>query len=199
MTLLGKIAPQFSAQAIVNGCIKQISLHDFGGMYKILVFYPLDFTFVCPTELQAFQDQLEEFKDRNCMIFGISVDSVYSHLAWLNIPKDQAGIQGITFPLISDITKEITRSYGVLHEEQGIAWRALFLLDQKNTIQAVHMNAGPLGRSVQEILRLLDALQFVEANGEVCPADWKPGQEAINPTPAGSRAYFCKRGQNKRS
>lgn len=192
MTLLGKGAPQFSAEAVVNGCIKHISLNDFGGMYKVLVFYPLDFTFVCPTELHALQDKIDEFKKRNCMVIGISVDSVYSHFAWLNMPKEQGGIQGVSFPLVSDLTKSISQAYGVLNEEEGIAWRGLFVLDQKNIIQAIHVYAGPLGRSSDEIIRILDALQFVETHGEVCPADWQPGQEALKPTAAGVRSFFCK-------
>lgn len=194
MKLLGSIAPDFNCQALINGQIKQsVSLADFAGMYKILLFYPLDFTFVCPTELHAFQERYHEFKQRNTVILAISVDSVYSHQAWLEQPKSEGGIQGIEFPLLSDITKAIARDYNVLDEDKGIAYRAIFLLDKSNIIQIMQVNNLNLGRNVNEILRLLDALLFTEQHGEACPANWHVGQEGMKETKESVQDYFAKK------
>ena len=189
--LIGKQAPDFSCQAIIDGCIKQVSLNDFGGKYKVIFFYPADFTYVCPTELHAFQENYEEFTKRNAVVLGVSVDSVHSHFAWLSIPKQQGGIQGVSYPLLSDITKNISRTYDVLNEEIGTAWRAVFILDKKNIIQSMLINANSLGRSTDEVLRLLDAIQYVESHGEVCPANWIVGKKALQPTQEGVKKYFC--------
>jgi len=193
MKLLGSIAPDFNCQALINGEIKQVSLADFAGKYKILLFYPLDFTFVCPTELHAFQERYHEFKQRNTVILAISVDSVYSHQAWLEQPKSEGGIQGIEFPLLSDITKAIARDYNVLDEDKGIAYRAIFLLDKSNIIQIMQVNNLNLGRNVNEILRLLDALLFTEQHGEACPANWHVGQEGMKETKESVQDYFAKK------
>jgi peroxiredoxin (alkyl hydroperoxide reductase subunit C) len=194
MKLLGSVAPDFNCQALVNGEIKQlVSLADFAGKYKILLFYPLDFTFVCPTELHAFQDKYHEFKQRNAVVLGISVDSVYCHQAWLEQPKSEGGIQGIEFPLLSDITKTIARDYNVLNEAKGIAYRAIFLLDKSNIIQVIQVNNLNLGRNIEEVLRLLDALIFTEQHGEVCPANWTVGQEGMQETKESVQEYFAKK------
>lgn len=190
--LIGKKAPPFSCQAVIDGEIKQTSLDDYKGQMKVIFFYPLDFTFVCPTELHAFQDALPEFEKRKAAILGISIDSVYSHLAWLEQSRDQGGIKGVTYPLFSDITKSIARSYEVLDEEQGIAFRALFVIDKNDIIQSTQINNLSLGRNVNEVLRLVDAVEFVETHGEVCPANWTVGQEGMTPTHAGVVDYFHK-------
>jgi peroxiredoxin (alkyl hydroperoxide reductase subunit C) len=190
-SLVGKIAPHFTAKAVVKGrIIDEFSLRDFLGKYILFFFYPLDFTFVCPTELHAFQEKLEEFEKRNTQIISCSVDSWFSHLAWLNIPKNRGGIEGIEYPLVSDINKHIARNYQVLKEEDGIAYRGLFLIDKQGTIRHQLINDLPLGRSVDEALRMIDALIFFENNGEVCPANWKSGAKGMQPTAEGLIRYF---------
>ncbi len=187
--LVGKPAPLFSCKAIVEGQIKDVSLADVQGM-KVLFFYPLDFTFVCPTELHAFQDAHADFKARNTTLLGISVDSVYSHLTWLEQPKAQGGIQGITYPLLSDISRSVSRAYDVLDEDEGVAYRALFIIDKDNIIQSMQLNNLSFGRNINEVLRLIDAVQFVEKHGEVCPANWTVGQKGMDPSRAGVVDYF---------
>lgn len=189
--LVGKKAPEFKAKAIVNNQVKDsLSLSDYHGKYVIFFFYPLDFTFVCPTELHAFQEKLPEFEQRGAQVIGCSIDSWFSHLAWLNTPKSKGGIQGITYPLVSDIHKTISRSFEVLKEEDGIAYRGLFLIDQKGVIRHQLVNDLPLGRNVDEALRVLDALIFHEKHGEVCPANWKTGAKSMKPTEQGLAEYF---------
>jgi peroxiredoxin 2/4 len=187
--LIGKPAPGFTCKAIINGQIVDVSLDTFSGI-KVLFFYPADFSFVCPTELHAFQDSIGEFEKRKTAVIGISVDSVYCHSAWLSQPKEQGGIAGITYPLLSDITKQISRSYDVLDESSGTAVRALFIIDAKNIIQSAQINNLSLGRNVSEVLRLVDAVQFVESHGEACPANWTPGDEGIVRTHEGVVGYF---------
>ncbi len=189
-TLVGKKAPYFEAEAVVGHDFKKVSLNDFKGKYLCLFFYPLDFTFVCPTELHAFSDKLEEFKKRNCEVVGVSVDSHFSHLAWLNTPKKEGGIQGVKYPLVSDLHKTIARSYGTLFEDQGIAFRGLFLIDKEGVVQHVTINNLPLGRNVNEYLRLLDAIQFHEEHGEVCPANWQSGDKGMATSSEGLQEYF---------
>ena len=189
--LVGKQAPSFKAKAIVKGqIVDTFSLEDLKGKYILFFFYPLDFTFVCPTELHAFQEKLADFKERNAEIIGCSIDSWFSHLAWLNTPKSKGGIEGVEYPLVSDIHKSIARSYNVLKEEEGIAYRGLFLIDKQGIIRHQLINDLPLGRSVDEALRMLDALIFFEKNGEVCPANWHPGSKGMKPTPEGLSKYF---------
>jgi peroxiredoxin (alkyl hydroperoxide reductase subunit C) len=191
MALVGKKAPEFTSKAIVNNQVHDsFSLSAYLGKYIIFFFYPLDFTFVCPTELHAFQEKLAEFEKRNAVVIGCSIDSWFSHLAWLNTPKSKGGIQGITYPLVSDIHKTISRSFEVLKEEDGIAYRGLFLMDQNGIIRHQLVNDLPLGRNVDEALRLLDALIFHEKHGEVCPANWKSGAKSMKPTEQGLAEYF---------
>ncbi len=189
--LIGKKAPALSAKAACNGkIISEFSLDLFSGKYIILFFYPLDFTYVCPTEIQAFQDNLEEFEQREAQVIGCSVDSAFCHLAWMNAPRNQGGINGVTYPLVADLNKEIARAYHVLKEDEGIAFRGLFLIDKKGIIRHQLVNDLPLGRSVDEALRLLDALIFHTAHGEVCPANWKKGEKSMKPTQDGLVGYF---------
>ena len=189
--LIGKVAPSFVSKAIVKGkVVDEFSLKDFLGKYVVFFFYPLNFTFVCPTELHAFQEKLAEFEQREAQVVGCSVDSWFSHCAWLNTPKNQGGIQGVEFPLVSDLNKTIARDYQVLNEDEGISYRGLFLMDKQGVIQHQVINNLGLGRSVEEVLRLLDALIFVEKNGEVCPANWRQGDQGMKPTQEGLVSYF---------
>lgn len=189
--LVGKQAPDFSATAVIDGDIKEnVKLSDFRGKYVLLYFYPLDFTFVCPTELHAFQEKLDEFRGKNCEVIGCSVDSQFSHLAWLNTPKSEGGIEGVKYPLVSDINKTIARDYDVLIAGDGIALRGAFLIDKEGVVRHQTVNDLPLGRNVDEFLRLLDAQQFTEKHGEVCPANWEKGQKAMTPDGQGLKSYF---------
>lgn len=191
MSLVGKIAPEFRAKAVVGNRIEEeFCLSDYRGKYVVFFFYPLDFTFVCPTELHAFQEKSEEFEKRNAQLVGCSIDSWFCHTAWLNTPKAQGGIQGVMYPIVSDLNKSISRSFQVLREEDGIAYRGLFLIDRAGFIRHQLVNDLPLGRSVDETLRLLDALIFHEQHGEVCPANWSTGQRAMKPTEQGLAEYF---------
>ena len=191
MTLVGKQAPEFRAKAVVDGEIREsFSLSDYRGKYVIFFFYPLDFTFVCPTELHAFQERREEFTQRNAEIVGCSVDSPFSHLAWLHTPKEKGGIEGIHYPIVADLTKMISSRYQVLKEDEGVAYRGLFLIDTQGVIRHQLVNDLPLGRSVDEALRMLDALIFHEQHGEVCPANWKSGAKAMKADEEGLTEYF---------
>ncbi len=194
MTLVGKEAPDFDVKAVVDGgkIEDSFTMLENRGKYVVLFFYPLDFTFVCPTELHAFQEKLSEFESRNVQLIGCSVDSWYSHVAWLNTPIEKGGIQGIKYPLLSDFNKEISTSYGVLKEDMGASYRGLFLIDQEGIVRHALVNDLPLGRNVDEVLRLVDALQFHEKNGEVCPANWNKGQDAMKADQDGLEVYFSK-------
>ncbi|MBI2569603.1 MAG: peroxiredoxin [Candidatus Schekmanbacteria bacterium] len=183
-------APDFTAKAVLGSEFKDVKLSDYRGKYVVLFFYPLDFTFVCPTEIIAFDTKLAEFRERGAEVLGVSIDSHFSHLAWKNTPRNRGGIGDIRYPLIADVTKSIARSYGVLLEEAGIALRGLFLIDREGVLRHMVVNDLPLGRSVEEAIRVLDALKFVEAHGEVCPANWHPGDATIKPSPRGSLEYF---------
>lgn len=189
-----KPAPEFSATAVVNEEFKTVSLADYKGKYVILFFYPLDFTFVCPTEIIAFSDRVQEFHDRGAEVLGVSVDSQFSHLAWIKMPRTEGGLGGLKYPLIADLTKKISQDYDVLLDG-GIALRGLFILDKESIVRHITINDLPLGRSVDEAIRVLDALQYFEKNGEVCPADWKPGKATIKPTVKDSKEYFQKVGK----
>jgi peroxiredoxin (alkyl hydroperoxide reductase subunit C) len=191
MSLVTKQAPDFTAQAVANKSIKDnFKLSDFKGQYVILFFYPLDFTFVCPTEIHAFQNALPEFEKRGVNVIGVSIDSAYSHFAWVNTPKAQGGISGVTYPLVADITKQISRDYGVLLEDQGVALRGLFLIDKEGIVQHEVVNNLPLGRRVDEALRIVDALQFTEKYGEVCPANWNKESKGLKPNQEGLKEFF---------
>lgn len=190
--LVGKKAPDFDVKAVINGgeVTASFKLSDLKGKYVMLFFYPFDFTFVCPTELHAFQENLVEFERRNVQLIGCSVDSEYSHSSWLNTPRSKGGIQGITYPIVSDIHKTISRDYDVLNEEIGASYRGLFLIDQEGIVRHQLVNDLPIGRSIEEALRVVDALQFVEKNGEVCPANWREGDRALKETPDSVISYF---------
>jgi len=186
-----KPAPDFHCQALVNGLFKEVSLADYRGKYVVLFFYPLDFTFVCPTEILAFSDRLPEFRALNTEVIGASVDSVYSHLAWAETPRAKGGIEGIQIPLLADLKKEVSEAYGVLLPD-GIALRGLFVIDREGLVRHITINDLPIGRSVDEVLRVVQALQFVEKHGEVCPANWQPGEATMKADPKGSKAFFEK-------
>ncbi len=190
--LVGKKAPDFKVKAVINGgeVIDGYSMSALEGKYVVLFFYPFDFTFVCPTELHAFQEKLAEFEERNVQLIGCSTDSWHSHRAWLNTPKSKGGIQGVTYPILADFKKEIAQAYDVLFEGMGAAFRGLFLMDKAGIVRHQVVNDLPLGRNVDEVLRMVDALQFNEQYGEVCPANWNKGQQALQPTPQGVEAYF---------
>lgn len=190
--LVGKMAPDFKAKAVVEGkIVHDFSLQHYRGKYIVFFFYPLDFTFVCPTELHAFQESLEEFEKRQAQVIGCSVDSCYSHLAWLNTPKSKGGIEGVDYPLVADLNKTIARDYDVLMAQEGIAYRGLFLIDKEGIVRHQIVNDLPLGRSVDEALRMLDALIYFEKHGEVCPANWQKGKKAFKPSYDGLEKYFA--------
>jgi peroxiredoxin (alkyl hydroperoxide reductase subunit C) len=190
-TLVQKPAPDFKATAVVNGQFKDINLSTYrGDKYVVLYFYPLDFTFVCPTEIIAFNDKVKEFEKRNAIILGVSVDSQYTHLAWINTPRKQGGLGGLDYPLVSDLTKKIAADYGVLTADGAVALRGLFLIDREGLVRHELVNDLPIGRSVDEALRVLDALQHFEVHGEVCPANWQAGGQTMQPDPKGALKYF---------
>src|ERR1700722_10685074 len=184
-------APDFSADAVVNEEFKEIKLSDYRGKYVVLFFYPLDFTFVCPTEIVAFSDRIKDFHDRGAEVLGVSVDSQFIHLAWIQTPRGTGGLGGLTYPLVSDLTKKISTDYGVLLEG-GIALRGLFVIDKSGVVRTITIHDFPIGRSVDEALRVLNALQHFEKYGEVCPAGWTKGAATIKPGGKESKAYFQK-------
>lgn len=191
MSLIGKKAPDFTAKAVIKGeIVDNFKLSDHQGKYVVLFFYPLDFTFVCPTELHAFQEKLSAFEQRNTQVIAVSTDSHFSHAAWLNTPKNQGGIEGVAYPLVSDFNKTISRDFDVLLEEDGVALRGLFLLDKEGVVHHAVLNNLPLGRSVDEALRMVDALQHHEKHGEVCPANWHSGEKSMTADQAGLKSYF---------
>lgn len=191
-TLVGKKAPAISAQAVVNGqIVNNFNLEAFKGKTVVLFFYPLDFTFVCPTELHAFEEAAADFAERNAVVVGCSVDSAHSHLAWLRQSREQGGIRGVNYPLIADLTKSIATQYGVLMQEAGIAYRGLFIIDGNGTVRHQLVNDLPIGRSVDEVLRTIDAIAFFDQNGEVCPANWKSGEKAMKASHEGVVTYFA--------
>ncbi|KAK4582661.1 hypothetical protein RGQ29_025745 [Quercus rubra] len=192
LPLVGNIAPDFEAEAVFDQEFIKVKLSEYiGKKYVILFFYPLDFTFVCPTEITAFSDRHAEFEQLNTEILGVSVDSVFSHLAWVQTDRKSGGLGDLKYPLISDVTKSISKSYGVLIPDQGIALRGLFIIDKEGVIQHSTINNLAIGRSVDETKRTLQALQYVQDNpDEVCPAGWKPGEKSMKPDPKLSKEYF---------
>ncbi|XP_037526897.1 peroxiredoxin 1 isoform X5 [Rhipicephalus sanguineus] len=194
MTLpqLTKPAPDFCGTAVVDGQFKEIKLSDYKDKYLVLFFYPLDFTFVCPTEIIAFSDRAEEFRKINCEVVACSTDSHFCHLAWINTPRKEGGLGEMKIPLLADKTSKIARAYGVLKEDDGVPFRGLFIIDDKGLLRQITMNDLPVGRSVDETLRLVQAFQYTDKYGEVCPANWKPGGDTMKPDPKGSKAYFAK-------
>jgi len=206
MSLVGQKAPDFKAVAVVNGGEFQedFSLEQYRGKKVVFFFYPLDFTFVCPTEIIAFEEQMAEFEKRNTVVVGCSIDSQFSHWAWLNTPKDKGGIQGVKYPLVADLDKTISMKYNVLggeyvidedgemaFEGEPVAFRGLYLIDEDGVVQHELVNNLGLGRSVKEVLRLIDALTHLQEYGEVCPANWEEGQEALKPTFDGVAEYLA--------
>lgn len=209
--LVGKKAPSFSADAVVNGgeFVENFSLEQYIEKKHVLFyFYPLDFTFVCPTEIIAFQRRLKDFEDRNVQVIGCSVDSKFSHWAWLNTPQNDGGIQGVKYTLVADVNKTIAHNYGVLaghydyneageliwvgnNGENAVAYRGLFLIDKAGIVRHQVVNDLPLGRSVDEALRMIDALQFFENNGEVCPANWHKGADGLKDNAEGIASYLA--------
>ncbi len=173
-------APAFKAKAVIGGEFKDIELADYRGQHVYLFFYPLDFTLVCPTEIIAFSERSEEFTRRNVQLLGVSVDSHYTHLAWKNTPRAQGGLGDISYPMISDFNKQMSRDYGVLLESEGFSLRGSFLIDKEGVVRHITINPPLIGRSVDEALRVIDAIQFFEKSGEACPSDWKPGGASIN-------------------
>lgn len=188
--LVGKHAPEFKAKAVIEKrIVNDYSLIHLRGKYIVFFFYPLDFTFVCPTELHAFQDYLEEFKKRNTEVIACSVDSQYSHLAWLNTSKAKGGIEGVDYPIISDLNKTIAKDFDVLTPE-GISYRGLFIIDREGIIRHQTVNDLSIGRSVHEVIRTLDALIYSEKHGDVCPANWQLGMKSLKPSKEGVESYF---------
>lgn len=190
--LVTKEAPDFTAQAVMpDNAIAELKLSNFRGKYVVLLFYPLDFTFVCPSEIIAFDKAVKRFKDKNAVVLGVSVDSPFSHYHWRLTPRSKGGIGEIQFPLVADLDKKIARAYDVLINE-AVSLRGLFLIDTHGIVRHQLVNDLPIGRSVDEILRTLDALQYTEEHGEVCPANWKEGDEAMKPTAEGVASYLSK-------
>ncbi|KAL0928843.1 hypothetical protein M5K25_000767 [Dendrobium thyrsiflorum] len=193
LPLVGNPAPDFEAEAVFDQEFIKVKLSDYiGKKYVILFFYPLDFTFVCPTEITAFSDRYSEFEKLNTEVLGVSIDSVFSHLAWVQTDRKSGGLGDLKYPLVSDVTKSIAKSYEVLISDQGIALRGLFIIDKEGIIQHSTINNLAIGRSVDETLRTLQALQYVQENpDEVCPAGWKPGDKSMKPDPKRSKEYFA--------
>ncbi|OQX15813.1 MAG: thioredoxin peroxidase [Desulfobulbaceae bacterium A2] len=194
-TLVTQTAPDFTAVAVMgdNSFQEKFTLSSLRGKYVVLFFYPLDFTFVCPSEIIAFNKALDQFKAKNCEVIGVSVDSQYSHWAWKNTPVNEGGIGPIQYPLVADLDKKISSAYGVLLPD-GVALRGTFLIDKEGVVRHAVINDLPLGRNVAEALRMVEALQFHEKHGEVCPANWKEGDDAMTPTAEGVASYLAKHG-----
>lgn len=194
MPLVTSPAPQFSAKAVVGTEIVDLKweqIHE--GKWLVLFFYPLDFTFVCPTEIIAFSDAKAKFDEIGAKVAAVSVDSHYTHLAWVNTPRKDGGLGKVSFPLISDLNKSIAQAYDVLIGT-GIALRGLFIIDPKGIVRHATINDLPVGRNVDEVIRVIQAFQFVEKHGEVCPANWKPGADTMKPDPVGAKKYFQSHG-----
>lgn len=191
--LVTKSAPDFTAQAVNPcGCIEEFTFSSLRGKYVVLFFWPLDFTFVCPTEIIAHDRRLREFRDRGVEVVGVSIDSQFTHFAWRNTPIEQGGIGPIGFAMVADVKHEIAQAYGIEHPQAGVALRASFLIDRDGVVQHQVVNNLPLGRNVDEMLRLVDALQFTEKYGEVCPAGWNKGDQGMKPDAEGVADYLAK-------
>ncbi len=206
MSLVNKLAPKFTAGAVINGeeIVDDFSLDQYIGKNEVIFFfYPKDFTFVCPTEILAFQEKLAEFEKRGVKVVGCSTDTEESHFAWLNTPKNQGGIQGVTYPIVADVSKTIATNFGVLdgeydYDEQGnlvfegagIAYRGTFLIDKEGIVRHEYINFFPLGRNIEDTLRIVDAWQYHEKHGEVCPANWKEGEDAMTASFDGVKEYL---------
>jgi len=190
--LVGKQAPDFTATAVFgNNEIKDLKMSDYKGKYVVLFFYPLDFTFVCPSELIAFDHRLEEFKKRNVEVIGCSIDSQFTHLAWKNTPVNKGGIGQVQYPLVADVKHTICQGYDVEFPAAGVAFRGSFLIDKAGVVRHQVVNDLPLGRNIDEMLRMIDALQFTEEHGEVCPAGWQKGKAGMTASPDGVAKYLA--------
>ncbi|MFC1684370.1 peroxiredoxin [Pseudomonadota bacterium] len=189
--LVTKPAPDFKAQAVMpDNSFQEVSLSDYKGKYVVLFFYPLDFTFVCPSEIIAFGHRIEEFKERGVEVIGVSVDSHFSHLAWKNTAVENGGIGNVQYPLVADITKSIARDYDVLVND-AVALRGSFLINKDGVVEHQVVNNLPLGRDIDEMLRMVDALQFTEEHGEVCPAGWQKGKAGMKGSTEGVAEYLA--------
>ena len=193
MPLVQNPAPEFATDAVVNGEFKTLRLSDFKGKWVYLFFYPLDFTFVCPTEIIAFSDAVDKFEKLGCQVLGCSIDSKFVHLRWIETARKDGGLGGCRYPLLADVTKEIARSYDVLTRD-GVALRGSFLIDPKGIVRQATINDLPVGRSVEEAVRLVEAFQYAEVHGEVCPANWQKGADTMHADPKKSLEYFRKHG-----
>jgi len=191
--LVGKPAPDFTAPAVLPSgeIVEDFKLADLRGKYTVLFFWPLDFTFVCPTEIIAHDRRMEAFKERGVEVVGISIDSQFTHFAWRNTPVKEGGIGAVNFPIVADVKHDIVRAYGIEHPDAGVALRASFLIDRNGIVQHQVVNNLPLGRNVTEMMRMIDALQFTEEYGEVCPAGWNKGDEGMVPTNEGVADYLA--------
>jgi tryparedoxin peroxidase (2-Cys peroxiredoxin) len=188
---IGHPAPHFSCDALLpDGSFGTIDLSAYKGKWVVLFFYPLDFTFVCPTEIIQYSDRSDEFRAIGAEVIGCSVDSKFSHLAWTKQDRKHGGLGAMKIPLLADLKKSISASYGVLKEDEGVAFRGIFIIDPKQNVRQITINDLPVGRNVDETLRLLQAFQYTDQHGEVCPAGWKPGAKTMNPDPVKSQAYF---------
>lgn len=183
-------APSFSGIAIINSQFQEIKLEDYKGKYLVFLFYPLDFTFVCPTEIIAFSERVNEFLKIGCELIAVSCDSHFTHLAWINTPRKRGGLGQMNIPILSDKNAKIARAYGVYNEESGFPFRGLFIIDAHQKVRQITINDLPVGRSVDEALRLVQAFQYTDRYGEVCPAGWIPGGKTIKPNPEEAIDYF---------
>ena len=195
--LVTRTAPDFTAQAVTpSGTIENFTLSSLRGKYIVLFFWPLDFTFVCPTEIIAHNRRLQEFRDRDVEVVGVSIDSQFTHAAWRNTSVDRGGIGPVGFTMVADVKHAIAQAYGIEHPEAGVALRASFLIDRAGVVQHQVVNNLPLGRNVDEMLRLVDALQFTELRGEVCPAGWRRGDTGMKPDAEGVASYLARNKEN---
>ena len=196
-------APAFEATAVVDGQFKTVRLSDYKGQYVVLFFYPCDFTFVCPTEIVAFSDRVNEFKALNCEVLACSTDTKFSHLAWTNQSRNEGGLGPMNIPLLADVTKTLSKEYGVLIDdatdgEAGVALRGLFIIDGQGILRQITINDLPVGRSVDEVLRLVKAFQYTDTHGEVCPMGWTEGAPTIVPSPEESKTYFAQANKKRK-
>src|SRR5215471_596080 len=189
---VGRMAPDFALEGVLNGRFSTYRLADYKGKWVVLFFYPLDFTFVCPTEILAFSDRIEDFRKRQTEVIGASVDSKFTHAAWAQVERKDGGIKGVNFPLLSDLNKKIAADYDVLIQDAGVALRGLFIINKAGVLKHATINHLDLGRNIDEVLRVLDAIDFSEEHGEVCPANWKKGDKAMKPTAESLKQYMSK-------
>lgn len=189
---IGKAAPNFQGDAVMpNGAFKNIKLSDFQGKYLVFFYYPNDFTFVCPTEILAFSDRMSEFEQIDCQVVGASTDSKFVHLQWCSTKRKQGGLEMLNYPLLADPNGDIAKRYGIFNEDEGNTFRGLFIIDPKGVLRQITINDMPVGRSVDETLRLVQAFQFTDEHGEVCPANWKPGKKTMKPDPESAKEFFA--------